>query len=55
LRGFAPSPTYSAHWIRHPGLSAAIEEHTRREAAAVANEIAELAKLGPYRAGSNED
>ncbi len=51
LRGFEPSPTYSAHWIRHPGLSGAIQDHTRREAAAVANEIAELAKLGPYRQG----
>jgi len=49
LRGFDPMPTYSAHWIRHPGLSAAIVEHTEREAAAVAHEIAELATLGPYR------
>ncbi|MBA3460096.1 MAG: GNAT family N-acetyltransferase [Deltaproteobacteria bacterium] len=55
LRGFAPSPTYSAHWLRHPGLSAAIEDHTRREAAAVATEIAELAKLGPYKTGTTED
>ncbi len=50
LRGFAPSPTYSAHWIRHPGLSAAIEDFTQREALAVANEIEELAKAGPYKA-----
>ena len=49
LRGFEPSPTYSAHWIRHPGLAEAIEDYTRREAVAVANEIAELAKVGPYR------
>ena len=42
-------PTYSAHWIRHPGLAAAIEDYTRREAAAVASEIAEMAKFGPYR------
>jgi predicted N-acyltransferase len=49
LRGFEPSPTYSAHWIRHPGLAEAIEDYTRREAVAVAAEIAELAKVGPYR------
>lgn len=49
LRGFDPSPTYSAHWIRHPGLAAAIEDHTQREAAGVAFEMAELAKVGPYR------
>jgi len=49
LRGFEPAPTYSAHWIRHPGLAAAVEEHTRREALAVAQEISEMAKFGPYR------
>ena len=55
LRGFDPSPTYSAHWIRHPGLAAAVEEHTRREAAAVTAELAELAKLGPYRSAGGDD
>jgi predicted N-acyltransferase len=50
LRGFDPMPTYSAHWIRHPGLAAAIEDYARREAAAVAAELAELARFGPYRA-----
>jgi predicted N-acyltransferase len=56
LRGFDPMPTYSAHWIRHPGLAAAIEDYTRREAVAVAAEIAELGKLGPYRhAGGDDD
>jgi hypothetical protein len=54
LRGFDPAPTYSAHWIRHAGLSAAVEEHTRRERVGVAHEIAELAKFGPYR-GSGDD
>ena len=29
LRGFEPSPTYSAHWIRHPGLAAAIADLLR--------------------------
>ena len=53
LRGFEPSPTYSAHWIRHPGLAAAIEDYTQREAVAVAAEIAELAKVGPYRHGDD--
>jgi len=55
LRGFEPSPTYSAHWIRHPGLAAAIADHAQREAIAVAHEIAELAKLGPYRHGDGDD
>lgn len=56
LRGFEPSPTYSAHWIRHAGLAEAVEAHTRRESQAVAAELAELAKYGPYRdAGDAED
>jgi len=49
LRGFDPMPTYSAHWIRHAGLSAAITDYTEREAAAMAGEMAEMARLGPYR------
>ncbi|HVK86688.1 MAG TPA: peptidogalycan biosysnthesis protein [Kofleriaceae bacterium] len=55
VRGFEPSPTYSAHWIRHPGLAAAIEDYTQREAAAVADEIRELAQHGPYRAAVADD
>ncbi len=49
LRGFEPSPTYSAHWIRHPGLAAAIEDFCAREAAQMQAELAEMAKYGPYR------
>jgi hypothetical protein len=55
LRGFDPAPTYSAHWIRHPGLAAAIEDYTRREAAAVAAQIAEAAQFGPYRRAGGDD
>lgn len=56
LRGFAPCATYSAHWIRHPGLAAAIEDFTQREAASIAAELAELARFGPYRGdGADED
>lgn len=54
LRGFDPMPTYSAHWIRDPGLSAAIEDYTRREAVAVAAEIGQLARYGPYRNGQGD-
>lgn len=49
LRGFEPSPTYSAHWIRHPGLANAVTEHCRYEAVQVEAELAELARMGPYR------
>jgi predicted N-acyltransferase len=49
LRGFLPSPTYSAHWLRHPGLFAAIEDFLAREAAGVRQEMASLAEAAPYR------
>jgi predicted N-acyltransferase len=54
LRGFDPMPTYSAHWIRDPGLAAAIEDYTRREAVAVAAEIDQLARFGPYRSAQGD-
>jgi len=55
VRGFEPSRTYSAHWIRHAGLAAAIEDYTAREAAGVAHELAELASYGPYRSADGGD
>jgi predicted N-acyltransferase len=55
LRGFEPRRTYSAHWIRHPGLAAAIEDYTRREARALEGELAEMAKYGPYRSDEGDD
>jgi hypothetical protein len=55
LRGFEPSPTYSAHWVRHPGLAAAIADFCEREAGAMASELAEMAKYGPYHAQGDDD
>jgi predicted N-acyltransferase len=55
VRGFEPSPTYSSHWIRHPGLASAIEDFTTREAEAMELELAEMAKFGPYRSDSDDD
>jgi len=55
VRGFEPAFTYSAHWIRHPGLAAAIADHNAREAAAMQTELAEMAKYGPYRDGTADE
>jgi predicted N-acyltransferase len=49
LRGYMPRPTYSAHYIVHPGLSRAVENYLDREREAVAEEIEELSEYGPYR------
>ena len=53
VRGFDPSPTYSAHWLRHEGLHAAITDFVARERGAVARQMAELAAYGPYRQGDD--
>jgi predicted N-acyltransferase len=43
-RGLLPRRTFSAHWIRHPGLARAVADYVVREAAVVEEEIhAELA------------
>ena len=55
LRGFEPSPTFSAHWIRHPGLGDAIADFCRREAAEMEVQLPEMAKLGPYRQADAPD
>ncbi len=53
-RGYLPRPTYSAHWIRHPGLRDAIADYLEQERPAREHEMAELATLSPYRRGSED-
>ena len=48
-RGYLPVKTYSAHWIRDPGLRRAIAGYLKRERLAVAHEIALLGEELPYR------
>ncbi len=55
LRGFEPARTYSAHWLRHPGLAEAVSGHCAAEAAAMDEQMAELAKLGPYHHDGADD
>ena len=49
-RGYLPTPTYSAHWVRDRGFARAVEDFLKRERAAVAAEMAELTEeLSPFR------
>ncbi len=48
-RGYRPRPTYSAHWIAHRGLRAAVAEFLELERPARLEEMAELDLLSPYR------
>lgn len=56
-RGLEPSEIWSVHWVKHPILRAAIEDHLRRERPAVRRQMAELAHHGPFRrdGGEGED
>lgn len=54
-RGYLPVPTYSAHWIAHGGLRAAIADFLDRERPAMLREMEALATLSPFRRGGGED
>ncbi|MCG8420205.1 MAG: GNAT family N-acetyltransferase [Proteobacteria bacterium] len=49
LRGFAPAHTHSCHWLRHPGLRAAIGQYLDDERREVARRIERLSTYGPYK------
>lgn len=49
LRGYAPTPTYSAHLIAHAGLRDAVAQFLASERPAVAHEIDVLAEHTPFR------
>ncbi len=48
-RGYLPRPTYSAHYITHPGLRRAIAEFVEHERVAREGEMAQLAQFSPFR------
>ena len=48
-RGYLPRPTYSAHWIAEPGFRAAVARFLDQERQAIAQDIAALTELGPFR------
>jgi len=54
-RGYLPAPTYSAHWIAHPGLRRAIGDFLEAERLAVAAEARALGALSPFRRAGRED
>ncbi|MGE0047001.1 MAG: GNAT family N-acetyltransferase, partial [Hyphomonadaceae bacterium] len=50
-RGYAPVPTYSAHWIEHSGLRQAVARYLESETPAVVEEIDILAEHTPFKKG----
>lgn len=48
-RGFLPEPTFSAHFIRHPGLARAIAGYLRREARLIGAEMRAHLASAPFK------
>ncbi len=48
-RGYLPRPTYSAHWVSHPGLRGAVAAFLEHERPAKLNEIQARAEYSPFR------
>jgi predicted N-acyltransferase len=48
-RGYLPCPTYSAHFIRHPGLRRAVAEYLQAEREQMQEMMAAMREEGPYR------
>jgi len=51
-RGFVPTPTYSAHWLRHAHLADAVERYLVREREGMTTYIDELNEHLPFKAGT---
>jgi len=48
-RGFMPVQTWSAHWLRHPEFSEAVENFLLRESAGIEHYVDELNERSPFR------
>jgi predicted N-acyltransferase len=54
-RGYLPTPTWSAHWLRDSGFAAAVEDFLGRERAAMEAEMRGLMEYSPFRQGGECD
>lgn len=50
-RGYRPVPTWSAHFIADPNFRRAVEDYLEAERRAIAQHIAELAEMAPFKKG----
>ncbi|MGW8309921.1 MAG: GNAT family N-acetyltransferase [Thiogranum sp.] len=51
-RGFLPTPTWSAHWIAHPGFREVIGRYLQQETAGMLDYMQELTEHSPFRRGA---
>ena len=50
-RGYLPKPTFSAHWIEHPGLRKAVAGYLEQERRAIEQEMEALEEYSPFKQG----
>jgi len=48
-RGYLPSRTWSAHWLRDENFREAVEDFCRRERAAIEHDMAYVEEISPFR------
>jgi predicted N-acyltransferase len=48
-RGFLPTRTWSAHWLKHPSFSDAVEKFLERESGGIDDYIDELNERNPFK------
>jgi predicted N-acyltransferase len=48
-RGYLPSPTWSAHWLRDEAFREAVEDFCRRERTAIEHDMAYVEEISPFR------
>ncbi|MGO4397351.1 GNAT family N-acetyltransferase [Achromobacter sp. PAB15] len=48
-RGLLPTPTWSAHWVAHPGFAEAIQNFLNEETSAVTDYLGELEAHTPFK------
>jgi hypothetical protein len=54
-RGFLPSVTHSAHWLRHPQFARAVADFLARERGGVEYYMDELNEHAPYKSGTMDN
>lgn len=53
-RGFLPSRTWSAHWLKHERFADAVEKFLERESSGIARYMDELNERTPFKHGAND-
>ncbi len=54
-RGFLPCETWSAHWLKHPEFSDAVQQFLAKESAGIERYVDELNERSPFRSSGTKE